>query len=274
MIGWIIALLEIPMLPVRSFFCFALALTVVLSLEPLAIADYACDALSLNIATVANNPFSADEVSTSWQIGPDGSKTQISVRVVAQIARDNTGRVVVKRPAHFSSNEAQEKNQPDFWYRTICDPAGSRTDIGQDVHFRVAPDPSTGKNVQTVLRVDGTAKVRRGLRRISPNEFDEFLVSPSDKHEDLGYKDSNGIRAHGYRRWRASDGILDEARFTDQWVSADLASGLSRIDTTSATESRIEFTRLRRGEPDPKLFEIPPDYKVIYADGKSPATMP
>jgi hypothetical protein len=262
------------MLPARSFCCSALALSLVLLFEPLANADYACEALSLNIGTVANNPFSADEVITSWQISPDGSKTQTSLRVVGQIARDSAGRVVVKRPVHWPSEEAREKNEPNFWYTTICDPTGTRTRISQDVHFGETADPSTGKNVETVLRVDGKVNVGRGLRHIFPNEFDEFLVPPSDKHEDLGYKDLNGIRAHGYRWWQASDGIIDEARFTDQWLSADLATGLSRIDTTSTTESRIELTRLRRGEPDPKLFEIPPDYKVIYADGKSPATAP
>jgi hypothetical protein len=81
-----------------------------------------------------------------------------------------------------------------------------------------------------------------------------------------------GIRAHGYRHWRAPDGVIDEATFTDQWLSADLASGLSRIDTTSTTELRTELTHLRREEPDLKLFEIPSDYKVVYAREKPPAS--
>jgi hypothetical protein len=258
------------MLPARSFCCCALALGLILLIEPSARADYACDALSLQIATVANNPFSADEVISSWQIAPDGSKKQTGPSLVAHVARDDAGRVLVKLPASFPSEEAREKNEPSFWNTTICDPTGTKTRISQDVHFGETVDPSTGKHVMTVLRVDGKAYVGRGLRHISSYEFDQFRVPPSDKFEDLGYKDWAGIRGHGYRWWRASDGVIDEATFIDHWLSADLASGLSRIDTTSTTESRTELIHLRREEPDLTLFQVPADYKVVYAGGEPP----
>jgi hypothetical protein len=165
------------MLPARSFCCFALALSLVLLFEPRANADYACDALSINIGTVANNPFSADEVLTSWQISPDGSKTQTGLSVVVSIARDTAGRVVVKRPAHFSSKEAREKNDPDFWYTTICDPTGTRTEIGQDVHFGETVDPSTGKHEALSSVAWQEIRVRSG-RKTFPRGSINTEISP------------------------------------------------------------------------------------------------
>lgn len=119
-----------------------------------------------------------------------------------------------------------------------------------------------------VLRVDGKATIGRGLRHIRPNEFDLFHVPPSDKSEDLGYKDLNGLRAHGYRWWHASDGEIDEARFMESWLSADLASlSQGSMPHPQANPELNSPTSIARS-PDPKLFEIPPDYKAIYQDRK------
>jgi hypothetical protein len=103
------------MLPARSFCCCALALGLILLIEPSARADYACDALSLQIATVANNPFSADEVISSWQIAPDGSKKQTGPSLVAHVARDDPGTGSLPYFSHanrrFSKSNAITRNR-------------------------------------------------------------------------------------------------------------------------------------------------------------------
>jgi hypothetical protein len=92
---------------------------------------------------------------------------------------------------------------------------------------------------------------------------------PSDvvKTEDLGSKQIEGITANGKRETRATPtgSIAD-----DTWYSPDLQTiVMSRHSDPHAGETVYKLTKINRAEPDPSLFQVPPDYKIV--EGLGPA---
>jgi hypothetical protein len=236
--------------------------------------DYECsDPFGIAIGTVANNPFTADEVVTSWQVLPDGTSRQMAFISIIHIARDSAGRVRIQVPAEYGPGKSAEAgDEADFWDTTICDPSAvTSTRISEDLHIAVQQDPAIGKQVQSVLRVDGKASVWYGLRHAGPTRFQEGRRFRSIKVDDIGYKELDDLQAHGFRTWPV-DGAIVDSKFTEEWLSDELAAVLLRVDTrqTANHESRAELTHLRRVEPDPKLFQIPAGYKVTYRNSKPP----
>jgi hypothetical protein len=88
--------------------------------------------------------------------------------------------------------------------------------------------------------------------------------------ESLGGRLINGVPAEGTRIMRVvpfyggrGPDIVD---VEEKWVSADLKITVLAKDTTSTNpgeETTTEIRELDRSEPDPALFEIPTDYKVV-----------
>jgi hypothetical protein len=76
---------------------------------------------------------------------------------------------------------------------------------------------------------------------------------------DLGYQETNGIRAHGHRWWYAPGGNFVEGDFRELWISEDLDVDVLFIDEsqTKGKGTRAELTHIRLKEPDHSWFEIP-----------------
>jgi hypothetical protein len=90
---------------------------------------------------------------------------------------------------------------------------------------------------------------------------------PADT-EQLGKKDIEGFTASGTRHTRiiAADTVGNDRPMTtvmETWVADDLRTVL--VDITDSPQSGLRIMRLsniRLGDPDPQLFQIPPDYSV------------
>jgi hypothetical protein len=94
-------------------------------------------------------------------------------------------------------------------------------------------------------------------------------ASPNVSVEDLGYKDIEGVMAHGIRSTilgTDKDGEWNgrPIRVSETWMSDDLATTVLYVysDRRKQTESSSSLTNIRRVEPKSALFEIPPDYKI------------
>jgi hypothetical protein len=88
--------------------------------------------------------------------------------------------------------------------------------------------------------------------------------------ESLGERLINGVSAEGTRITRVipfSGGRgPDIVDVEEKWVMPDLKITVIAKDTTSTNpgeETTTEVRELDRSEPDPALFEIPTDYKVV-----------
>jgi hypothetical protein len=93
---------------------------------------------------------------------------------------------------------------------------------------------------------------------------------PSEtRHEDLGSQVIEGIACTGTRETRtiAADAIGNERPIeitSEFWRSADLhLIVLSKHNDPRTGETVYKLTDLKRDEPDPALFQVPSNYKVI-----------
>jgi hypothetical protein len=87
--------------------------------------------------------------------------------------------------------------------------------------------------------------------------------------QDLGYTTLNGMQAHGSRTSRVipaqASGTGQPVTVSDEvWYSEDLHMNLLEVhtDPRSGTQT-VAILSIKREEPDPKLFEVPPGYKIV-----------
>ncbi len=91
-------------------------------------------------------------------------------------------------------------------------------------------------------------------------------------HEDLGVSNSAGLDTTGYRETTTiNPGVLgnDQPMVTTRefWYSSHLQINLvSKIDNPQSGKQDFTVRELTTSEPDPKLFDLPEDYKVV--DGR------
>jgi hypothetical protein len=92
------------------------------------------------------------------------------------------------------------------------------------------------------------------------------------KSESLGKRNIEGVEAEGTRTtWTIAAGEIGNERPIDivweRWYSPALQTVvLTRQSDPRAGESVYKLSNLRRGEPAPQLFEVPPDYTVSTED--------
>ena len=105
-----------------------------------------------------------------------------------------------------------------------------------------------------------------------------YKSSPNLLVEDLGIKDIHGVSAHGVRHTTLGTEVDGDwsgksLRESEEWVSDDLAAMMLVIekDFRTGRDTRRELENIQRGDPDPALFTIPPDYKI---DPKIPEDLP
>ena len=91
--------------------------------------------------------------------------------------------------------------------------------------------------------------------------------------EDLGTQTIEGILVKGERTTWAlpagAGGGRPMVKVQEVWISTDLEiTILSRYSDSSGETVTTSMTSLDRSEPDPELFQVPPDYTVQEAHTK------
>jgi hypothetical protein len=209
----------------------------------------------VKIGAVGQNPFTGDVLVTSWQ-----SKRRVGLLIVFQVARDNDGRVSIKGPMSYSEpgesyldrGPKKTVGDPDNWQMTICDPlAGTTTNFTEG--------PNLGSKQAYVFLGLGLIP---GLLQSGDSGCERNRNGNGGEWVDLGYAERAGMRTRGCR-WQQEK--APQENFTERWFSEDLVSELATVtvDQIHNTEVRAELTHIRRLEPDPSLFQIPPGYAVV-----------
>jgi len=148
-------------------------------------------------------------------------------------------------------------------------------------------DCHTGKNIRIfpdlrTARIGYNVGASSWKRKDGASLFDFLTSGPRPANvilEDLGFKEIEGLLTHGYRETilgTEDGGDVNGAvlNITEWWVSDDLAEVVLQIITNpkAKTKSESGLINIRRGEPDPALFEIPEGYKIdATPDDKHPA---
>lgn len=91
------------------------------------------------------------------------------------------------------------------------------------------------------------------------------------QHEDVGVESLNGVLAtHTRDTLTIPQGQIGNNRdihvVNERWYSDDLQMLVKTVNSDPRFgENTYELTNVTRGEPDPALFQIPPDYTVVDA---------
>jgi TonB family protein len=244
------------------------------------------------IGAVKNAPFSGELVCECIQPLTDGNR--IVQRAITIIHRDAEGRT--RRETSFKIRDANSGEDKEYKTIQVSDPFGGQNftldpqnrtaqkftmQPMREIHGVVALQPvavaGVGASNATSLPPGIAARgVLRGASFApgiacgpSPvRPIGGFGVNAETKNESLGSQVIEGVTAEGtrvtftipaesmgnerpieatYERWRST-----ELQFDVLIKSVDPRSG----------ESTQQMTNIRLGDPDPALFEIPPDYVV------------
>ncbi|MBK9168476.1 MAG: hypothetical protein IPM24_13540 [Bryobacterales bacterium] len=96
----------------------------------------------------------------------------------------------------------------------------------------------------------------------------------AQEQESLGKRVIDGMECEGTRYVRViPEGAIGNERPIrvegERWFSKELQAMVETRNIDPRTgETRMQLTNIRRGEPDPALFRVPPDYEIV--DGPGP----
>lgn len=201
------------------------------------------------VTPVPNEPLSATVVIESSKQLTDGS-VEVT-RTFNNIARDFRGRIYNERrtmmPDSFTGT-------PPLIRFHIYDP---------NTHANTFLDPSTGIAQQMILPNPPSQMpaMNVALRKNTPQLYEE----------DLGTQVMNDVQVRGTRRTRIipskSSGTGQEVVIVDEfWYSDELRLNMKETHNDPRTgEQTVTITKISRTEPDPSIFEIPADYKIVDA---------
>jgi hypothetical protein len=220
-----------------------------------------------DVAVLPNNPFHAELVDTD----PTMSHLLASVknRKPQSVDRDSQGRVRTELVAAVETN--------------------SDTGISSEVRVILICDPVA----QTLTIIDAentTAHVRQarqstshmGPASPSPDSFCSVRLSRRPLKgltmEDLGDQIIEGVEAHGQRLTRLPPDpdeppdVRPVARTTELWCSDEISAIVLAVSEDPKTGKNVTYAMrdIERTEPDPQLFQIPPNYTITETAGGPP----
>lgn len=229
------------------------------------------------VSQVPGVPLSAEFISESHQVLQDGNR--ITRVMKGRIFRDSAGRTrreiaaaVTEPPSGF---HVQIRDPIQHALISFCtssstpSPCVDRVAHVRQMHFSTpavsttqAGPPATGDAVSTrnaLPAQSNTPKVVEPRTGVSSR--------PTDR-EDLGSNTIEGFTVHGTKSTRT---IPAGAVGNDQpivivrevWDSPELSMTLqSETEDPQWGHSSLKVTNIKRSEPDPALFQVPPDYTV------------
>lgn len=213
---------------------------------------------------VTGEPYSAVTKVENVKIADDGTRFE-SHMMRQKTYRDSLGRTRIEHYIGMSISGSDSK--PTLVSIWIRDPAAGvsyfldpRTHTAKETHTAKAPPADPGTAVQSFTQL-----------RPSPNsqsQEERERYQPKVTEEDLGTQEMEGLTVTGKRITIAfpagaqgSDRPFEVV--TERWASEELKTFiLIKNSDPRNGENTIRTTDIDRSEPDPSLFEIPPDYTI------------
>jgi hypothetical protein len=187
---------------------------------------------------VPNLPYTAHILQTSLQTSEDGTRERTEEKIIQM--RDSSGRTRIEI---FSCDSGCDKPNMVNLYLPL------RRQFIQLM-------PGAKKAMVTTFPGAGPIPTHR-------NSSDTDVITVTG---NLPGKTINGIYATGTRIKTlipSRNGQSENPYFGEYWVSPELKITVLDKHEAAHEETIDEVQQLDRGEPDPALFEIPADYKIV-----------
>jgi hypothetical protein len=223
--------------------------------------------------TVTGVPYTATEVTETTQTLSDGNK--IVNKTSGTVARDSQGRV--RREMSVGRIGSTGTNNHKMLF--ISDPTA---------HHQEVTETGGGGNAATVINTTGDANgdpqiitfngagstiVNKKVFVKKSKDSSGAESNESDKkqarHEDLGTQTIAGVSAQGKRDTvTIPTGEIGNEKpieiVSETWYSPDLhATVMRKHSDPRSGETVFQLTDIKRAEPDPSLFQMPDDVKVL-----------
>jgi hypothetical protein len=240
---------------------------------------------SMDVAPVKGSPFCANVTTEHTQTFADGNR--IHTNENSTVCRDSEGRT--RREASLNLlGVGPQASAPKLV--TILDPVGGvryMLDAEHKIAHKMPFPPPGGPGSDAGLPPKGEQvfvmrSVAGGAGSVSTNMIYRKAGTdsnePAPATENLGDQNINGVNATGTRiTTTIPSGKMGNDKpiivTSERWYSADLkATVMTKHDDPWAGELKTEFTSVNTSEPDPSLFTIPSDYRIIE-DKDGPITI-
>ena len=219
--------------------------------------------------TVTGVPYTATEVTETTQTLSDGNK--IVNKTSGTVARDSQGRVrremSVGRIGSAGTNNHKMLfiSDPTAHHQEMTE-TGSRTDTSTVITTDGDPQIITlNRAGSTIVNKKVFVKNSKDSSGAESNESDKKQA----KHEDLGTQTIAGVSAQGKRDTvTIPAGEIGNEKpieiVSETWYSPDLhATVMRKHSDPRVGETVFQLTDIKRAEPDPALFQLPEDVKVL-----------
>lgn len=221
----------------------------------------------VGLGPVTGQPYSADRIMGHTQTLADGTHIN-QRREVAREYRDSEGRTRTERqPFAGSALPAPVKTKiPPSVH--IYDPVAGYSytlDAQKQIAHRVAvtvPNPA-----QALIRTNPPNAIS------DKKVFRHEIPGRNHKQEALGTQMVEGIEAVGTRMTMTTAAGVEGndrplKRVCEHWRSEEMKiTILSKCSDPRMGETVTGVANLERSEPDPKLFQVPPDYTIVDEHG-------
>ena len=239
---------------------------------------------NMDVTPVTGAPFCAAVSTEHTQSFADGNRIHTAEN--SNICRDSDGRT--RRDARLNLLGAGPQSAAPKLI-TILDPvAGVRymLDSENKVAHKMtlplpgsAPDRGLPKGGEVfIMRSGGAAAGQTFSTNMLYRKAGQDSNEPAPATENLGDQTINGIHATGTRiSTTIPSGKMGNDKpivvTSERWYSPDLkATVMTKHDDPWAGELETQFTNVNTSEPDPSLFTVPSDYKIVD-DKDGPVTI-
>jgi hypothetical protein len=177
------------------------------------------------------------------------------------LIRDSQGRIRVERAVGKYRVLYPNRPETELEQRLIfiCDPVS-----------HVATQLDTANKTATIFRrPSALPRLLPGMNSAEQSFCSTFFAMRRrfafTQVEDLGHRQIEGFDTQGLRTSRTVQGPSQPMTTSQEfWCSDELGVILLQVSESSlGTRDETLLTKIARQEPDPALFEIPPDYTII-----------
>ena len=239
-------------------------------------------AFRMGLPALTGAPYCADEISEFQQTLNDGTHI-LQTNRDRRVCRDTAGRTRTERSL-FNGARPGNVASANIMVVEILDPV-SGVQYTLDTQHKIAHRVTIGTgNVNrprlmrdTVTSTPATASIlpAPAIRANvpAPNQPADSTPRPEMSNESLGTRMIEGIRAEGMMNKTVypvnAEGNDRPITVTvETWMSPDLKISLLHKSSDPRHGDRINrVENLNRTEPDPSLFQPPPDYQVVDEAG-------
>ena len=228
---------------------------------------------SIRMPHVTGAPYSAEEVFDAAQTLGNGTHITQKARIT-KVYRDSEGRTRTERPAFLGGDASDlppivEIRDPVSGFRYILDVQNRiahRFSPPQEIANDAVPPPTTATTVSAGAAPSATPKIST----VVPAQENRLQVST----ESLGSQVIEGVYAEGKKTTRIIPvGVMGNDRplvsVFESWSSPDLKIDvLFKNSDPRMGESTMHLRNIERSEPNPALFRVPPEYKMVDETGE------